>query len=512
MKSWENPQYKSGLRWLVGSALLAAVSVGGWAIYGRTLGGGAAAVEVEILEVERGTIEETINESGTVELGNQQILKAPRDSTVDDVLVDVGDRVSAGEAVAILRDPEQETKLTQSLLEVQQAELDLEASREALAIAQDTVGAAQIERDRLLNQPSADRSQLEIQKLEIQTQQLNLDNALAKVNEARKTLDTELEILAEEQNLLDEGFIAPNEFRRQERAVDEARSQLREAQVRVETSQLELQRLQAEVTRLEADIALENDRILADIQQAENGLRNARSQQQQAIANVDRAANALQQQQVAIQQVERELQESIVAAPTAGQILDVMVTRQDVVQIEAELLALGDPSVEIVTLALSTLDASRVESGLPARVSIIGPDDDIMEGRVTQMSLLATSQELQAGGRNRGGESGQAKVSATVQLDTPSQTLIPGSPVNVEIILEQRENVVVLRNEAIQNLDTDPFVWLVDESNRVQSQPIQIGLEDLTQVEVTSGIQAGDRIAVPPIDTPLENGQSIVDN
>ncbi|MDY6939233.1 MAG: HlyD family efflux transporter periplasmic adaptor subunit [Cyanobacteriota bacterium] len=508
VKSLESPQYKRGIRWLVGSALLAVVSTGGWIIYSRSGNSTSQGLEVQILEVERGTIEETINESGTVELGNQQILKAPRDSTVDEVAVEVGDRVSAGETLVILRDPEQETKESQHLLEIQQAQLDLEAKRNALASAKEEVGVALAELDRISTQPDADLSPLQIQQLDIQEREINLENLRAKVAEARENLETELEILTEEQNLLDEGFTTPNDLRGQERAVRNARSQLRDAQVSVETALLELQRLKAGISEVEEDIAEENERLQTQIQEAENAARNARSQQQQAQAEVDRAENALEQLQLATQQIERELEQSIVAAPTAGQILDAIVTRGDVVQIEAELLVLGDPSIEIVTLSLSTLDANRVESGLPARVSIIGPDDTTFPGRVMQMSLRAAESSSQSNSR-WGGDTSQPKVGAIVQLDAPSQTLIPGSPVNVEIILEQRENVVVLGNEAIQNLETDPFVWLVDEANRVSQQPIQVGLEDLTQVEVTSGVKPGDRVAVPPIDMPLEPGMSV---
>jgi HlyD family secretion protein len=100
-------------------------------------------------------------------------------------------------------------------------------------------------------------------------------------------------------------------------------------------------------------------------------------------------------------------------------------------------------------------------------------------------------------------------VPATVKLDRPTRTLIPSSQVSVEIILQQRQNVVVLNTEAIQR-EPKPFVWVRDSQSKAQKREVSLGLEGLTTVEVTSGLQAGDSVVLPPPDASLEPGTPVI--
>ena len=51
------------------SAALATVSAGGWLVYGLTVNRSPEPVEVRLVTMEKATVEDTIDEIGTVELG-----------------------------------------------------------------------------------------------------------------------------------------------------------------------------------------------------------------------------------------------------------------------------------------------------------------------------------------------------------------------------------------------------------------------------------------------------------
>ncbi|MFA9202137.1 MAG: efflux transporter periplasmic adaptor subunit, partial [Candidatus Nanopelagicaceae bacterium] len=53
---------------------------------------------------------------------------------------------------------------------------------------------------------------------------------------------------------------------------------------------------------------------------------------------------------------------------------------------------------------------------------------------------------------------------------------------------------------------SQPFVWVKNEQGKAQKQPVTLGLEDLTSVEVTSGLQAGEQIILPSPDIHLTPG------
>jgi len=116
MKEWQNPTMRRGIAWIAGSTVLAVASVGGWVAYSRRLNSAADTVEVRVLTVERKDVERTVTESGTVRLANQQTLKSPSDATVVEVNVSVGDRVSSGRELVVLRDDKELTQLEEHLL------------------------------------------------------------------------------------------------------------------------------------------------------------------------------------------------------------------------------------------------------------------------------------------------------------------------------------------------------------------------------------------------------------
>ena len=174
-----------------------------------------------------------------------------------------------------------------------------------------------------------------------------------------------------------------------------------------------------------------------------------------------------------------------------------MIGEGEIIKKGRNLLTIGDPSEEIVKFELSIIDAPKVKPNQLALVSVIGPENQVFTGKVKEVSLVA---------KNRTGASqNQGTVSATVKLDRPSG-VIPGSLVNIDVILDRRDNVVVLDTEAIQESGATTFVWMVDGDNRLTQQAVTVGLEDLLNTEIISGVQPGDEVVLPPLQGKLEPG------
>ena len=138
--------------------------------------------------MKKDTVENLINESGIVELANQQTLKSPIDGggIVERVLVQVGERVESGQILVMLRDPEQQTALAQQQLEIQKQELQLERNREKT-----------IEASRKLTVARQEVEGLSVKQIEIQKQELQLKRNGEKVIEYTKKLNAAQEELQE---------------------------------------------------------------------------------------------------------------------------------------------------------------------------------------------------------------------------------------------------------------------------------------------------------------------------
>jgi HlyD family secretion protein len=392
---------------LLGLGILAVASIGAWPAYSRFFQRSPDAVAVRLVNAELGTVETTVNVSGTVQLQGQQTLKSPAEGAVEQVWVRPGDRIKAGQVLITLRNPERQTALSTQQIKITQQDIALTRNRQ-------------------------------------------------KILESREQLKLDQQRLQSLRSLSEAGAIALSEVQEQETKVRTTLVELRTAEADARTAALELQNLRLEQQR-----------------------------------------------------IQQQLDNTVITAPIDGVVLGVNVQDGDGVELRTELLTLGNPSEELVQLQLSTLNAAQVRVNQIARVSIIGPNPQIFTGRVESLYPQAVVASGTDGGGQSDEQSGQATVPTTIQLDAPTQSLIPGGQVSVEIVLEQRKNVVTLGAEAIQRSPSEPFVWVLEDGNTVRQQPITLGLEGLTTVEITSGLKPGASVVLPPPDTALSTGMIV---
>lgn len=291
--------------------------------------------------------------------------------------------------------------------------------------------------------------------------------------------------------------------------IQQQQASLERNRQRVEETQAQLEADRAELENLE-QLAADGAIATSEANEQADAVRQAQVAVRDAEADATNARLVLRELQLELQRIERELDDTLITAPISGVILDVSVKAGDGVEIRTDLLTLGDSTQEVVELELSTLNAEKVQINQRARISVIGPAPQIYQGRVVALYPQAIVSGSSSDGTSGSGNGVQPRVPTIIRLDQPTQSLIPGSQVNVEIILEQRQNTVVLDVEALQNQASQAFVWRVDDDDEVYQQPVDIGLEALTQVEILDGLNPGDRVVVPPLDIPLEEGDSVI--
>ncbi len=474
--------FRAGARWLALSGALALLSTGGWLIYAQTFSRGTQPIVVQLLTVKRGNVELVINDSGTVELGGQQQIKSPGEVTVDRVLVKVGDRIRFGQKLPILRNQQRQTNLDNQELEIRKQELKLSRSRQKIDEAQEKLAAAQKELKEPVNQ-----------QFLIRKQELILERSRQKVEEAKEKLAATQQKLEQLEVLDRKGFIPGNELQEQKEQVRNAEFAVRDAQTTVNADILELQRLQAE----EQGSSQLQDKVI-----------EAQAQLQEARTAVNTDRSELQRLQVERESIQQQLQNNIVTAPIAGKVLDVNVKDGDGLKPGDVLLTLGNPAQELVNLQLSTLDATKVRVNQKVRIRVMESDAKFYGAQVKSVYPQAIAQEDNQNSSQR--QSTQAKVPAIVQLDEPTGNLIPGSQVSVEIIQEQRQNVLTLDSSAIERFESKPFVWIRDDYGRAQKRAITLGLEGKTNVEVRAGLRLGEQVILPPPETLLQPGTPVV--
>jgi multidrug efflux pump subunit AcrA (membrane-fusion protein) len=67
---------------------------------------------------------------------------------------------------------------------------------------------------------------------------------------------------------------------------------------------------------------------------------------------------------------------------------------------------------------------------------------------------------------------------------------------DVVLQVQNRANALLIPVQALNHTDSGLSVFVVDKDNRVQVRDIHTGLESPNKVEVTAGLQEGDRVIV----------------
>ena len=97
----------------------------------------------------------------------------------------------------------------------------------------------------------------------------------------------------------------------------------------------------------------------------------------------------------------------------------------------------------------------------------------------------------------------------TCALDNQGLRLLPNVNVGVTIIVAQLDNVLTLERDALRADDGKPFVYRI-VNDHLKRQPIEIALQNLTQVQITGGLSPGAEVALPAEENkPLVDGAAV---
>lgn len=127
----------------------------------------------------------------------------------------------------------------------------------------------------------------------------------------------------------------------------------------------------------------------------------------------------------------------------------------------------------------------KVNKDGTADVQLVLDNDKIYEhlGRLTFKDALVDE------------STGTVRVRAV--FDNPDGDLLPGMFVRARLIDGVRENVVKIDQRATMRRTTgDPYVYVVNAENKVESRDIQLGGTEGTQWIVNAGLKEGDKVIV----------------
>ncbi|WP_312601849.1 MdtA/MuxA family multidrug efflux RND transporter periplasmic adaptor subunit [Pseudomonas luteola] len=99
-------------------------------------------------------------------------------------------------------------------------------------------------------------------------------------------------------------------------------------------------------------------------------------------------------------------------------------------------------------------------------------------------------------------------VKFKARFDNQDESLFPNQFVNVRLHALELSDVIVIPISAIQRNDEGPYVFVVGEGNKVATRKVSLGEIQGEQVEVRSGLNAGETVVTEGLDR-LRDGQTV---
>jgi len=191
------------------------------------------------------------------------------------------------------------------------------------------------------------------------------------------------------------------------------------------------------------------------------------------------------------------LSKSSVRAPFDGTVYSLPVKPGAFVQTGDLLLQEADLSKVLVRAFVDEPDIGRLQIGQRVEATW-----DAVPGRTWTGTVSSVPSTVKPRGNRNVGET-------TCLIDNQDLRLLPNINLGVTIVAAEHNNVLTLQRDAMHIDDSQPYVFkIVDD--RIKRQTIQFSLQNLTRVEITSGLSEGDSVALPAEEMkPLFDGASV---
>jgi len=237
-------------------------------------------------------------------------------------------------------------------------------------------------------------------------------------------------------------------------------AEVRQAQAHVANAQASVNRL---TTLVQHGVAAQKD--LEDAERDLSEAQAALAQSQSARANASVLASR-----------------SVVRARFAGVVAKRAHNPGDMVEATASdvILRIIDPSRLQVVASVPIADLARVRTGETVQITVPGAEEPAT-GKV-----LTRPAAVDPGG-----------VAADVRIAFDHETTLPaGTPVRVDIVTDEHPDALAVPTEAVLHEDENAFVMLAGSDKKAHKTKVATGLSTAKQIEITSGLKAGDAVIV----------------
>jgi HlyD family secretion protein len=198
--------------------------------------------------------------------------------------------------------------------------------------------------------------------------------------------------------------------------------------------------------------------------------------------NIQLLQKAVATDQSDIETLQKSLDTSKLLSPAAGVVTAVSIKAGDAIDPSRPVMTLSSGGAPTVQIDLTEQDAARVKQGQSAKVTLDGAGATALDATV--MSVAANA----AAGVGR---------TATLQVNWPDKAPSVGSTAQVGIVVQTKDNVLLVPKKAVRSAGARKFVQYMSGSSRKVAN-VEVGIVTDDMAEIVSGVTEGQIVVVGP--------------
>lgn len=404
----------------------------------------------EIVTVRRGTLTATVNATGAISPLREAQLAFTTSGSLVKLDVKQGDAVKKEQVLAALDTRELELQLAQSEASLASAQARLDQlknpSASDVAAAQAAVASAEAT---LAQLKTPNQNDYAMAKADVEKAAAALVTAQANYDRAGGATNPLIAMMPQALNL--------------QQATLDYQKALAAFNARVSPSDSQLKQAQSAVEQAKAQLAkLTNPNP--------NDVKNVQASVDQAKAARDLAKTRLDY--------------AVIKAPFDGMVTRVDVDLGTTVTAGRVIIAIADASEYRVKLNIDETDIAKIKLGQDVTVSLDAYPDVALSAKVTDIAATATLVQ------------GVVNYVVTVTLNSGQTSLKIGMTADANIIVTNKDNVLLVPNTAIRAQSNRRFVTIPKGGDQVEEIEIKTGLSNDQETEILSGLHEGQSVIV----------------
>lgn len=190
-----------------------------------------------------------------------------------------------------------------------------------------------------------------------------------------------------------------------------------------------------------------------------------------------------------------QLVSPVITAPTSGTIISLSYASGMVIESSStasqRVAVIRVEGTPIASFNLSELDVPVVKPGKKATITLDGLPEKTFTGMVVSVDRLGIA------------SNGVTNYPALIQFDTAPEEVLPNMSASANIIIETKNNVLLVPSSAIQKQGGQTLVRVL-ENGKERAKPVEVGISSETKTEIISGLNEGETVIVGKVSQTVQ--------